>query len=87
MQYDENKVDEMILALLFLGASKTPGGARASKGFDLRALSRLREKGYIAELSMKSLSLELTPDGIQKAEELFSTHFGAPSSDLPILGK
>ena len=36
MKYDQDKVDEMTLALLYLVSSRLPGGpgARAWKGFD-----------------------------------------------------
>jgi len=45
MDYDPDKVDETVLALLYLTIHD---GARAWKSFDWEAMSRLHEKGYIS---------------------------------------
>lgn len=44
MELDTNKIDEAVLALLYLGLH---GGARAWKGFDWDAMDRLHQQGYI----------------------------------------
>ena len=75
MEYDKDKVDEMTLALLYLGMSRTPKGGRAGKGFDLQALARLHQKGWIAEPKLKDMSVEVTTEGLKQAEELFRRHF------------
>lgn len=77
MKYDENKVDEMTLALLFLVTSgRQPGlGARAGRGFDLGTIKRLYEKGWLKDPGIKALSLYLTETGFKKSEELFTKHF------------
>jgi hypothetical protein len=55
MNYDRDKVDEMVLALLWL----TPAGdGRAWKGHDWDALDRLHAKGYISD-PRKSLQSSL----------------------------
>lgn len=41
--YDENKVDEVVLALLHLNAFRDRGSVRAWKGFDWGCLDRLHE--------------------------------------------
>ena len=44
MEVDTEKVDEAVLALLYLGLHET---ARAWKSFDWEAMERLHVKGYI----------------------------------------
>ncbi len=78
MDYDKDKVDEATLALLMLGLSRTPTGGRAGKAFDLQALTRLHQKGWIAAPRIKDFSVEVTPEGVKKAEELFQKYFRNP---------
>ncbi len=75
MEYDRDKVDELTLALLYLGMSRTPHGGRAGKGFDLQTLARLHQKGWIGEPRLKDLSVAVTPEGMKRAEELFKEYF------------
>ncbi|MGD9611756.1 MAG: DUF6429 family protein [Kiritimatiellia bacterium] len=75
MDYDKDKVDEATLALLVLGLSRTPTGGRAWKAFDLQTLERLHRKGWLAAPRIKDISVELTPAGAAKAEELFRKFF------------
>ena len=44
MEIDEDKIDETVLALLFLTLHD---GQRAWKGMDFEVMNRLYEKGYI----------------------------------------
>ena len=78
MKYDQDKVDEMTLALLYLVTSgREEGlGARAWKGFDSNTLNRLHEKGWIDDPKTKAMSLHLTEEGYRKSEQLFQEHFG-----------
>jgi hypothetical protein len=78
MEYDKDKVDEATLALLYLGMSRTPGGGRAWKGFDLQTLARLHQKGWIGEPKIKDISVAVTADGVKKAEELVKNYFQSP---------
>ena len=78
MDYDKDKVDEATLALLYLSMSRTPAGGRAWKALDLQTLARLHQKGWIAEPRIKDISVAVTPDGAQKAEEFFRKYFQAP---------
>ena len=77
MEYDEDKVDEMTLALLYLGTTKRQAGpgAQAWKAFDMGTIKRLRQKGWIEEPKMKSITLDVTETGFKKSEELFKKHF------------
>lgn len=51
MDYDRDKVDDMVLALLYLTICETDqwGGVRAWKSHDWDALDRLHAKGYISD--------------------------------------
>jgi Domain of unknown function (DUF6429) len=75
MDYDENKVDDAVLALLWL----TLADGRAWKGHDWDALGRLHEKGSIGEPVSKAKAVFVTPEGKARAEELFRKLFGKES--------
>lgn len=77
MDYDEEKVDAMVLALMYLTIHDQ---VRAWKGFDFQALDRLHAKGLIADPRTKAKSIVLTEEGLAQAEALFEKHFGKPSS-------
>lgn len=72
MDYDEDKVDEMVLALLFLTLHEH---GRAWKGHDWNAMDRLHKKGLILDPVGKAKSVMLTEKGQQLCEELFRKHF------------
>lgn len=78
MEYDQDKVDEMVLALLYLTTFKDGYGLRAWKGMDWDALDRLHAKGYISDPKSKAKSVRVTEEGLSRSEELFRRHFGKP---------
>lgn len=71
MEYDKDKVDEMILALLYLTTFKDKFGFRAWKGMDWDTLDRLHEKGYISNPGGKGKSVALSEEG-QKNQRNYS---------------
>ena len=73
MELDTNKIDEAVLALLYLGLHDE---ARAWKGFDWEAMNRLHEKGYISEPRGKAKSVVFTEEGLERAEALLDELFG-----------
>ena len=77
MEYDRYKVDEMVLALLYLTTHEQ--GTRAWKGMDWEAMNRLHEKGYIGSPKSKAKSVMLTQGGARLSEELFKKHFALSS--------
>ncbi|MBZ5584894.1 MAG: DUF6429 family protein [Acidobacteriia bacterium] len=78
MKYNDDKVDEMVLALLYLTITETDEwGARAWKSHDWGALDRLHAKGYISDPKSKAKSVVLSPEGLKLARELFERHFAA----------
>jgi uncharacterized protein DUF6429 len=72
MNIDTEKIDEAVLALLFLTLHD---GSRAWKGLDWDALNRLHEKGFISNPISKAKSVILTDKGLQESERLFSKLF------------
>lgn len=73
MEYDHDKVEEMILALLWL----TPAGpGRAWKSHDWETMERLHAKGYISDPRSTAKSVVFSEDGERRARELFERHFG-----------
>ncbi len=77
MEYDKDKVDEMVLALLYL--TMHDRGTRAWKGMDWDAMDRLHDKGYIGNPKTRAKSVTLTEIGEKLSEELFKKHFGLTS--------
>ncbi len=76
MEYDEDKVDEMVLALLFLTLHDD---RRAWKGHDWDAMDRLHKKGMVENPVGKAKSVVLTENGLQRCQELFIKHFAKPA--------
>lgn len=75
MDYDKDKVDEIILALLYLNFFDHDGILRAWKTFDWDAMDRLHEKGFISDPKSKAKSVIMTEKGHEVAEELFNDYF------------
>ncbi len=58
MEYDKDKVDEMVLALLFLTMfDEGQYGTGAWKGHDWDAMERLHAKSYISDPKSKAKSV------------------------------
>ena len=73
MDYDQDKIDEVVLALIYLTLHDQ---VRAWKGFDFGVLDRLHEKGLIRDPKNKARSVVLTEEGLARSEVLFEKHFG-----------
>lgn len=71
--YNTDKVDEVVLALMYLTLHDY---YRAWKGFDWDALNRLYEKGLIGNPVGKAKSVVLTEEGLALSEKLFEQYFG-----------
>lgn len=76
MDFDTDKVDDAVLALLFLTMWGDRYETRAWKGHDWDALDRLHQKGFIANPKGKAKSVVLTEQGKARAEALFHQFFG-----------
>jgi hypothetical protein len=73
MDTDTDRIDEAVLALLYLGLHD---GCRAWKGFDWSAMDRLHDKGFISNPASKAKSVVFTEEGLKRAEALFEAMFG-----------
>jgi hypothetical protein len=73
MELDTNKIDEAVLALLYLGLHD---GARAWKGFDWDAMERLHQQGFITNPRGKAKSVVFTQEGLEQARRLLEKLFG-----------
>jgi hypothetical protein len=76
MDYDQEKVDEAVLALLWLTTFRDGAVWRAWKGHDFEHLDRLHEKGYVQDPKSKAKSVVLTEEGRARSVELFRAWFG-----------
>ena len=73
MEYDETKIDEAALALLYLTLHDR---FRAWKGMDWEVLNRLREKGWITDPVSKAKSVLFTDEGLEQARSVAEKLFG-----------
>ena len=80
MEYNEEKVDEMALALLYLTSFEDHGIKRAWKGIDWEVSDRLFQKGYIHNPKSKAKSVVFTEEGYKLCQQLFEKHFGIPEN-------
>ena len=73
MDIDTEKVDEAVLAILYLTLHDH---VRAWKGIDWDAMARLHQKGLIEDPVGKQKSVVFTDEGLRKAEHCFGKLFG-----------
>ena len=76
MDIDTDKIDEAVLALLYLGLHDD---IRAWKSFDWDAMDRLYAKGMISNPVGKAKSVVFSQEGLRQSERLFNQLFDAPS--------
>lgn len=72
METDDNKIDETVLALLYLTLHD---GDRAWKSHDWDAMNRLYEKGWICNPVGKTKSVVMTEKGLEESERLYRQFF------------
>ncbi|MCJ8518540.1 hypothetical protein ABID21_001136 [Pseudorhizobium tarimense] len=75
MEIDEDKIDDAVLALLWLTLHNERW---AWKSFDWATTDRLHKKGLIGDPVNKSKSLILTDEGLARSEALFRELFTRP---------
>lgn len=72
MKYDDQKISEVVLALL--GVFEFENGM-VWKRIDFSVMNDLFDKGYITNPRSRSESVYLTDEGLQLAKELAKKHF------------
>ncbi|MCI0712991.1 MAG: DUF6429 family protein [Chloroflexi bacterium] len=81
MEYDEDKVDEIALALLYLSLGEPPGGNNyAWKGMAWEVSDRLYERGWIENPRNENKSFTLTMAGREACIRLFKEYFWKPTT-------
>ncbi len=76
MDYDQDKVDEAVLALLSLTIhDEDEWGASTWKSHDWAVMDRLHAKGYISNPRSKAKSVVLTPEAVALSRALFERCF------------
>ena len=73
MEIDRNKIDDAVLALLYLGLHDD---IRAWKTFDWSTMDRLHAKGMISTPVGKAKSVVFSEEGLRRSEALFHELFG-----------
>ncbi len=72
MNVDEDRIDETVLALLYLTLHDD---CRAWKAMDFEVMNRLHEKGFIDSPINKTKSVRLTDEGLAQSRGLFEKLF------------
>jgi len=75
MEVDQEKIDDMVPALLYLTSFEDKPRLRAWKGHSWDVLDRLHQKDYISDPATKAKSVLLTDAGAKRSQELFEKHF------------
>ena len=76
MNLDTNKIDDAVLALLYLTLHEN---SRAWKAMDWDVLSRLHQRGLIEYPATKARSVVFTDIGLNRAKQLFEDQFCEPA--------
>lgn len=72
MQLDTRKIDDAVLALMYLTLHDD---CRAWKSFDWDAIARLHQQGLIENPANKTKAVVLTERGLRESERLFRKLF------------
>jgi hypothetical protein len=75
MNYDQSKIDEMTLALMYLTSFKEHEITRSWKGYDWDSMGRLHTAGFLSDPVGKAKSVVLTEEGVKRSHELFEKYF------------
>ncbi len=85
--FDRDRFDDIILALLWLNSFREPGGHRAWKSLDWDALDRLHERGLISNPRRRARSVSLSDEAVDSGHRLFRQFFGDPAPEEPAAGQ
>ena len=75
MDIDGKKLEQVVLALLYLNSFEEGNGRRAWKGFPWSVMDQLHEKGYISNPATKNKSVWLSEEGEKLSKELLENLF------------
>jgi hypothetical protein len=80
MQYDDARIVQAVLAVLYLTAEKDGPRVRAWKNIDFAAMERLHELGLIEDPRNKWKSVVFTDEGAKAAEAAAASLLATPAS-------
>ncbi len=72
MEHDNEKIDDPVLALLWLGGH---GEGRTWKTFDWGTMDRLHKAGWISNPKSGAKTVAFSETGARRAQELFEQMF------------
>lgn len=72
-QIDADRIDDTVLALLWLGVHDNNGATW--KSFDWATMERLHDKGFISSPVGKTKSVYLSEEGMARSKALFDAMF------------
>ena len=75
MDIDAEKLQQAVLALLYLNTIDEKAGKRAWKALPWTVMDQLHDKGYISNPATKAKSVWLSDEGARLSEELFEKLF------------
>ena len=77
MEFDTDKIDDDVLALLYLTSfrEKKDWPWRTWKGQDWEVMNRLCQKGYISDPKSKAKSVTFSEEGFERARRLFEAKY------------
>jgi hypothetical protein len=75
MDIDQEKVEQTVLALLYLNSFDNGSGKRAWKSFPWSVMDLWHQKGYISNPAMKTKSIRFSEEGARLSKELFEKLF------------
>lgn len=75
MDLDVQKLEEAVLALLYLNLQGDDAERRAWKSFPWSIMDALHEKGYISDPATKAKSIRLSAQALKLSKELFEKLF------------
>jgi hypothetical protein len=75
MNIEGEKLEQVVLALLYLNSFEGGTGRRAWKSFPWSIMDSLHEKGYISDPANKNKSVWLSEKGAKLSEKLFEKLF------------
>ena len=75
MDVDGEKLEQVVLALLYLNSFEEGTGRRAWKSFPWSIMNSLHEKGYISDPANKNKSVWLSEKGAKLSKRLFEKLF------------
>ena len=75
MDIDGEKLEQVVLALLYLNSFEEGAGRRAWKSFPWSVMDSLHEKDYISDPATKNKSVWLSEEGARLSKELLEKLF------------